>query len=96
MALKNAKNILRYSSSTNKEVIIVANGSAVRFFQKETPYEKELRELHDDGVKIYLCNISLEALGIRRDQVLEICEVVPSGVAKIVELQEKGYAYIKT
>ncbi|MGB9806164.1 MAG: DsrE family protein [Thermoproteota archaeon] len=95
MALKNVGNLLRYSNGTNKEVGIVANGSAVRLFQKGTPYENELKELFNKGVKIYSCNVSLETLNIKKDHVLEICEVVPSGVVKIVELQERGYAYIK-
>ncbi|MBO3801485.1 MAG: DsrE family protein [Candidatus Brockarchaeota archaeon] len=95
LTLKNVKNLLRYSNDKDKEVTIVANGSAVRFFQKGTRYENELKELYNKGVKIYLCNASLEALNIKKYDVLEICEIVPSGVVKIVELQEKGYAYIK-
>lgn len=94
MALKNIMNILKYGGE-DKEVAIVANGSAVKLFQKDTPYKIELKELHNKGVNIYLCSVSLEALNIERDNILEVCEVVPSGVVKIVELQERGYAYIK-
>ncbi len=77
---------------------------------KGTPYaeDRALRErradlrarllaLHDDhGVKLELCNLTREAIDLDEARVYPGVELVPSGEARVVELQAKGYGYVKT
>ena len=53
----------------------------------------QLRELH--GVKLELCELTREAIGLPKDKVIAGVEPVTSGVVRIAELQSKGYAYLK-
>jgi hypothetical protein len=77
---------------------------------KGTPYaeDRALRErradlrgrllaLHEgDGVKLELCNRTREAIGLEEAQLYPGVELVPSGEARLVELQAGGYGYLKT
>lgn len=46
-------------------------------------------------VKLELCDITRVALNLDKDKLLPGVEIVPSGVVRIAELQEQGFAYIK-
>jgi intracellular sulfur oxidation DsrE/DsrF family protein len=54
---------------------------------------QQLRTLHN--VKLELCEITREALQLSGDKVIEGVAPVRSGVVRIAELQQKGYAYLK-
>ena len=54
---------------------------------------QQLRTLHN--VKLELCEITREALQVPKDKVIEGVAPVRSGVVRIAELQQKGYAYLK-
>lgn len=46
-------------------------------------------------VKLELCEITRAAFNLDKDKLLPGVEMVPSGVVRIAELQEQGFAYIK-
>ena len=54
---------------------------------------QQLRTLHK--VKLVLCEITREQLGLPREKVIEGVEPVRSGVVRIAELQAQGFAYLK-
>ncbi len=54
---------------------------------------QQLRELH--GVKLELCELTREAIGLAKDKIIEGVEPVRSGVVRIAELESQGYAYLK-
>jgi uncharacterized protein len=54
---------------------------------------EQLRTLHN--VKLELCEITREAVQLPKDKVIEGVQPVRSGVVRIAELQQKGYAYLK-
>ncbi|MDZ7747787.1 MAG: DsrE family protein [Halofilum sp. (in: g-proteobacteria)] len=74
-----------------------------------TPFEADeaLRERREDlkgrlkslqtsyDVKLELCDITREQVGLARDKVYEGVGSVESGVVQVAELQSKGFAYIK-
>lgn len=47
------------------------------------------------GVKLELCDITRDQIGLDPDKVYEGVSMVPSGVVRIAELQRQGFAYIK-
>lgn len=75
-----------------------------------TPFEADeaLRERREDlqgrlatlmdlyGVRVELCNITRQEVGLAEDKVYDSVELVPSGVVRIAELQQRGFAYLKT
>ncbi len=46
-------------------------------------------------VKLELCDITREEVGLSRDKIYEGVDSVESGVVQVAELQSKGFAYIK-
>lgn len=76
---------------------------------EDTPFEvdAELAEQRDDlkgrlqslasvhGVKLELCDITRSQIGLEVDELFDEVTMVPSGVVRIAELQDEGFAYIK-
>ncbi len=74
-----------------------------------TPFETDeaLRERREDikgrvrslqtsyDVKLELCDITRQEVGLSRDKIYEGVDSVESGVVQVAELQSKGFAYIK-
>jgi len=54
---------------------------------------QQLREVMN--VKLELCEITREAVGLPAEKVIPGVGSVRSGVVRIAELQQKGYAYLK-
>ena len=52
-----------------------------------------LNQVHD--VKLELCNITRSQIALDESKLYENVESVPSGVVRIAELQNEGFAYIK-
>lgn len=47
------------------------------------------------GVKLELCDITRDQIGLEPGKIYEGVTMVPSGVVRIAELQRQGFAYIK-
>ncbi|SDL19069.1 hypothetical protein SAMN05660337_2408 [Maridesulfovibrio ferrireducens] len=97
MALVNIENLLKDPSAISSKIHLVANGESVRFFRKEFCGENypKIKELHSNGVRFCICNNSLNKLKYKPENMLDICEIVPTGVIEICRLQDAGFAYIK-
>ena len=55
-----------------------------------------LQTLHDTfDVKLELCGITREQVGLDEKKLIPGVQIVPSGVARIVELERQGFAYLK-
>lgn len=54
---------------------------------------QQLRELHN--VKLELCEITREAVRLPREKIIPGVTSVRSGVVRIAELQQQGFAYLK-
>jgi len=103
MALNNAGNARAYFNSIGDTVIleIVAYGPGLQMFLKDqSPVADRIEtmalEFHD--VQFSACENTLRVMRQKMDKPLEVLDeavVVPSGVARLVELQEAGYSYIK-
>lgn len=48
------------------------------------------------GVKLELCNITRQEVKLPEKAVYEGVDLTPSGVVRIAELQQQGFAYLKT
>jgi uncharacterized protein len=102
-ALHNAANIIeteRKAHDTAK-IEIVANGYGVKMFISElSPVAEEIGRVHAayPGIVFSACGIALahtEKAMKRSLTVLPEARVVPSGAARIMELEEQGWAYLK-
>jgi hypothetical protein len=76
---------------------------------KGTPFEagEHLKEQREDlkgriqslintyDVKVAICDITREQIGLAKDAFYKGVSFVPSGVVEVARLQQKGFAYIK-
>lgn len=81
----NIKNILKEDPSIS--VSVVANAEAVDLFITQLNLEK--------NVTYFVCNNALTNRKIDKTKLISNIEITPSGVYKILLLQEEGYKYIK-
>lgn len=90
------------------KIILVANGVGVKFFMKThkgTKWEKEkvdlkraeerLAYLAQFEVEYYICDFTIKGLKLKYENFFDFVKIVPSGVASIGRLQQKGFGYIK-
>ena len=92
----NIENLLADLGENNVEVELVANGGGVRALVKgPDSHSEQIELLAARGVRFAACAHSLSQLEIARDMLLELVEVVSSGVGELVKKQAEGWAYIR-
>jgi intracellular sulfur oxidation DsrE/DsrF family protein len=97
-AMINAVNLLADESvySAGDEVVILANGAAVRMFIEETADHSDMVEsLLDDGVSLRACGNALASMDATDDDLLGGVEIVPSGSGELARLEDEGFGYVK-
>ena len=84
------------------KVTMVSYGPGIDFLlldakdARGNPYDPAVMSLAEKGVNFRVCASTLSARKISREDVLDVVEIVPSGVSEIIRLQNKeGYAYLK-
>jgi intracellular sulfur oxidation DsrE/DsrF family protein len=104
-ALNNATNVIEYYRGKNEEVEIdvVAYGPGLNMLRADTsPVQdrvKRLKEMVSPGkLQFSACNITKQAMEKREGHAISIlpdATIVPSGVVHLMELQEKGWSYVR-
>ncbi|MEG0284503.1 MULTISPECIES: DsrE family protein [Vagococcus] len=92
--LSNATNLLNDGKNAITEIELLANGNAVKGYQ-EIKFGISMHELVEKGVKLSCCKHAMEKFEIVEKELPPFVHVVPSGVLRLVEVQQEGYAYIK-
>lgn len=95
MLVHNVKN-LREKLGPKADIVVVINGPAVIRFSTLAESREQLDELLTEKAEIMICSYAMSNRNLTRVQLLEGTQFLENGgVAKLVELQEDGYAYIK-
>ena len=101
MALNNAANVNKYYQSKGEkvEIEVVAYGPGLHMFRADTSPVKQriaAMSLEMDNLKFSACGNTHRKMS-KKGKVTLISEakMVPSGVIRLIELQEKGWAYIR-
>jgi intracellular sulfur oxidation DsrE/DsrF family protein len=103
MALNNAQNVVSYYEAQGDEVVIevVAYGPGVHMFRSDTsPVRERINtlQLELDSISFSACNNTIENMerrGGTEVALLDGVSITPSGVVRLMELQQQGYAYIR-
>ena len=105
LALNNATNVLEYYRAKNEEVEIdiVTYGPGLHMLRSDTsPVQDRLKRLKEmsfpSKVQFSACNNTRQ--GMEKTEGKEIpvvadATIVPSGVVRIMELQEQGWSYVR-
>lgn len=103
LALNNAQNVASYYAGIGDEVIIevVAYGPGFNMFVAGTsPVEARISAmaLENDNLTFAACANTLAKMVEKAGKdvpILSEATMVPSGVVRLIELQENGYAYVR-
>lgn len=84
----------------NVRIVVTAFGPGIHILLKkpQRPVSQLIREkiasLSQYGVEFHACGNTLEALNLSDKDILPFAKHVQVGAADLMELQEKGYAYV--
>jgi len=103
MALNNAQNVANYYESNGDTVVIelVAYGPGLNMFVPgKSPVEDriETMSLSMDNISFAACGNTHRKMSEKAGKEVPIMAeagMVPSGVVRLIELQENGYAYVR-
>ncbi len=103
MALNNVQNITKYYESQGDTVVIelVAYGPGLNMFiPGKSPVEDRIKvlSLELENLSFAACGNTHRKMSAKAGQDIPLmseASVVPSGVVRLIELQENGYAYVR-
>jgi intracellular sulfur oxidation DsrE/DsrF family protein len=104
-ALNNATNVMEYYRSRNEDIDIeiVAYGPGLHMLRDDTsPVKDRIKRMAEDSfpakIKFDACNVTKQGMEKREGHAITIipqATIVPSGVVQLMELQEKGWSYVR-
>jgi len=74
---------------------MVVNGPGIKLMGKDSEYAESLKELHEQGLSIRVCQNAINNFNIETTWLIPFCRIVPAGVIEIVNLQREGCVYLK-
>lgn len=102
MALNNAKNVRSYYQDKNEAVAIeiVTYGPGLNMLTADSPVKERVAamSLEDENLAFAACGNTLAAMEKKaggKVALLSEAKIVPSGVVRLMELQEQGYSYVR-
>jgi len=105
LALNNATNVIEYYRARNEdvEIDIVTYGPGLHMLRADTsPVQDRIKRLKDlafpGKIQFSVCNNtkqSMEKAEGHAISVLSDATIVPSGVVRLMELQEQGWSYVR-
>lgn len=98
IALNNAVNLQKEFGVDNVEVEVVAYGPGLSMLIASSPQSQRVTSLSKQDVVFSACGNTMKRIEKKDGKAVVLSEgvrVVPAGVARIVELQEQGYSYIR-
>lgn len=97
LALVIAGNLQKHYGMDNVDIEVVAYGPGLGIMTADSPHAKKVKSLLDHNVKFSACEGTLKFLEAnkgKRPKLVSGVGTVPDGVVRVIELQEKGYAYV--
>jgi intracellular sulfur oxidation DsrE/DsrF family protein len=105
LALNNATNVVQYYRSKNEEVDvdIVAYGPGLHMLRADTsPVKDRIKHIKDlafpGKIQFSACNNTKKGMEKKEGHpitILSEATIVPSGVVRLMELQEQGWSYVR-
>jgi uncharacterized protein len=105
LALNNAKNVVQYYGGRGEdvEVVIVAYGPGLHMLRADTsPVKDRIKRMAEGSfpakITFDACNNTRKGMEKREGHAIPIlpqATIVPSGVVRLMELQEQGWSYVR-
>lgn len=98
LALNNVVNLQKAMGMDNVTIELVAYGPGLSILTPKSKESKRVESLAVQGITFSACHNTMMAIKKKTGKLptlLKGVKVVPGGVVRIMELQQKGYSYIK-
>jgi len=98
IALNNAVNLQKHYGMDNVEVEVVAYGPGLSMLIASDPHAQRVSSLAKQGITFSACANTMKRIEQKDGKPVVLTAgvgVVPAGVARVSELQEQGYSYIR-
>ena len=95
IAISNITNYFKALPDEQFTAVLLVNGPGAQLMVKESPNCQKLQELCDKGLQLLVCNNAINHFGISPESLCPACRIVPAGIVELVDLQRKGFVYIK-
>jgi len=98
IALNNAVNVQKHFGTDNVKVEVVAYGPGLSILTKKSPLSKRVESLAISEIRFSACGNTMKKVKKKTGKMPALTagvKVVAAGVVRIMELQDKGYAYIR-
>jgi len=98
IAMNNAVNVQKAYGVDNVAVEIVAYGPGLSMLTKKSKYSKRVKSLAVQGITFSACGNTIKKVTKKKGKKPKLTNgvvVVSAGVQRIIELQEKGYSYVR-
>lgn len=99
IALNNAVNLQKHYGMDNITIEVVAFGPGLGLLTTKNKQAGRVKSLALQNVEFSACSNTMKAMAKKtgkKPELIEGVSVVPAGAARIIELQEEGYSYIKS
>jgi intracellular sulfur oxidation DsrE/DsrF family protein len=100
-ALRNIQNHINAVGKENLDIRVVMHSGGFTLLKRannDLNFQQKVQNLKDQGVKFNICANTLKGKKINyKNDLYDTTEadIVPSGVAELADLEQKGYAYIR-
>jgi len=99
VTLNNIYNIIAGAGAENVDIQVVAYGPGLGIFKKQNEDIAErlakYKQICPLGLRLNSCAVTMKKTGVTQQDLASVVETTASGVLRIIELQEQGYAYIR-
>lgn len=98
MALNNAANLQERFGADNVQIEIVTYGPGLGLVTAKRENSARVERMAMEGIRFSACHNTMEGIKRKTGHLPDLSDgvqVVPSGIARIVILQEQGYAYVR-
>ena len=95
LVLNNAQNLSKRYGPDKVAIEIVAYGPGLRLLFKENEQSKRVKSLAASGIKFSACGNTMKKMKRKESDLVSVANTVSAGVARIVELQEAGWSYVR-
>lgn len=99
LAMNNVDNIIAAVGKDHVDIKVVAYGPGLAMFKKDNAQmAKRLltaKEMCPTGVQFNSCAVTMRKTGLTEKDLARYVETSPSGVVRVIELEEAGYTYLR-
>jgi len=98
IAINNAVNLQKHYGMDEIDIEIVAYGPGLTMLTGKDKQAKRISSLVKQNIRFSACANTMQGMQRKTGKqpvLVEGVKVVPAGVSRIIELQKKGYAYIR-